>query len=75
MLDDVAIRQPEISKTGYINLVGATATTRKPDIGLTGFTGSVDDTADDGNRHRNVDMLKPFLDGCLLYTSDAADDL
>ena len=42
MLDDVAIRQPVISKTGYINLVGATATTRKPDIGLTGFTGSVD---------------------------------
>ena len=62
MLDDVAIRQPVISKARNINLMSSPAATREADIGFPRLAGAVDDTADDGNRHRNVDMLQPFLD-------------
>ena len=64
MLDDVTIRQPVIGHAGHIELMRAATTTRQPDIGLTGLAGTIDDTADDRHRHRNVDMFQPFLD-CL----------
>ena len=70
MLDDVAIRQPVIRKAGYINLMGSATTAGQAYIRFTRFARPIDDAADDGHRHRNVDMFQPLFN-CL----NRADDI
>ena len=83
MLDDILILQPVMLVAGDIDHMRVVAAAGEADIGFTRFAGTVDNAADDADRHRRGDVgdaLFQRLDGLddveiLPRTGRARDDV
>src|SRR4029453_3401975 len=70
MVDHVGVLHVMVGDARQIDHVLALAAAGDPNVGLTCFTRTVDDTAEPRERHRCLDVLQPLFEGL-----DRADDV